>query len=108
MSTQLILYPQYYAGYDFNVSTYNQFIANGSLFTNLNATNLHSTTFSDPWIDVIIAQPASIVNTWYRFRTLSGGGGGWGEVSPPQVALNSLVADSDACEISIILSLRAR
>ncbi len=90
MSTQLILYPQYNAGYDFNVSTYNQFIVNGSLFTNLNATNLHSTTFSTPYQDVVFSAPATVVNTWYRFRTIAGGAT-WGEVSPPQSASNSLV-----------------
>tara|TARA_R110002020_G_scaffold55316_1_gene153636 strand:- start:3071 stop:5884 length:2814 start_codon:yes stop_codon:yes gene_type:complete len=90
MSTQLILYPQYYNGFNSTSSTYNQFVVNGSFFTNLNSTDLHSTTYIVPYQSAMYSQPPSIVNTWYRFTT-TGGGATWGAVTAPQEALNNLV-----------------
>jgi hypothetical protein len=89
MSTQLILYPQFYNGFNSTSSTYNQFVVNGSFFTNLNATSLHSTTYIVAYVDAMYAQPPSILNTWYRFTT--SGGATWGAVTAPQQALNNLV-----------------
>ena len=89
MSTQLILYPQYYNGFNSTSSTYNQFVVNGGVFTGLNSTDLHSTTFIVPYQSAMYSQPPSIVNTWYRFTT--SGGATWGAVTAPQEALNNLV-----------------
>jgi hypothetical protein len=90
MSTQLILYPQYYQGFSSTSSTYNQFVVNGSYFTGLNSTDLHNTAYSLPYVDAMYSQPPSTVNTWYRFTTV-GGGATWGAVAAPQSALNDLL-----------------
>ena len=75
MSVQLILYPQVYnSQYNAISSTANQFIVNGGSFNGFNLTT--STDIgSGPYIlNAIIATPASIPNTWYRFRSTTGSG----------------------------------
>ena len=45
MSTQLILYPQYYQGFSSTANpTFNEYVVNGINFTGLDSTNLHNTT----------------------------------------------------------------
>jgi hypothetical protein len=90
MSTQLILYPQYYNGFSSTSSIYNQFVVNGAFFTGLNSTDLHNTAYSLPYVDAMYAQPPSIINTWYRFTTV-GGGATWGAVAAPQSAGGAVV-----------------
>ena len=81
MSTQLILYPQNYDGFnDISLPVFNEYIVNGINFLGLVSTPLHSTTAGYPSQDAIINAPPSIVNTWYRYVTI---GGPWGGVAPP-------------------------
>ena len=88
MSTQLILYPQNYEGFnDISFPIFNEYIVNGIDFLALPATPLHSTTAGYPSEDAIINAPPLIVNTWYRYKT---SGAPWGAVGPPLGALGDL------------------
>ena len=88
MSTQLILYPQNYQGFnDISLPVFNEYIVNGIDFLNLSSAPLHSTTAGYPSEDAIINAPPSIVNTWYRYRT---SGSPWGSVAPPLGASGNL------------------
>jgi len=85
MSTQLILYPQNYDGFnDISLPVFNEYIVNGINFFGFVAppagVPLHSTTAGYPSEDAIINAPPLIVNTWYRYVT---SGGPWGTVAPP-------------------------
>ena len=81
MSTQLIIYPQNYSGYQ---STFTflgvEYIVNGINFSALSATTLYNTADPYPSEDAILNSPPLIVNTWYRYTTT---GAPWGLVAPP-------------------------
>ena len=68
MSLQLTLYPQNHEGYSSSFSTgaSSQWIVDGINFNTINTSA--SITNSGTVADIITAQPASIVNTWYRAR----------------------------------------
>ena len=88
MSTQLILYPQNYNGFnDISVPVLNEYIVNGIDFIALSSTTLHNTTAGYPSEDAIINSPPSIINTWYRYTTT---GSPWGNVSPPLGVANDV------------------
>jgi hypothetical protein len=79
MSVQLILYPQ-------SLLHNQQFIVDGINFTNIAAA--YSTSSATPAQDVITNNPPSIVNTWYSYYTVAGGG--WGAVAQPSVTTGTL------------------
>ena len=88
MSTQLILYPQNYQGFnDISLPVFNEYIVNGINFTALSSTTLYNTTAGYPSGDAITNSPPSIVNTWYRYTTT---GGVWGVVVAPSVSAGRL------------------
>ena len=92
MSVQLIVYPQNYEG-QFNAysSTQSEFLSNGIFFTGLNASPLFSSASNNVSLDIINSAPASISNTWYRFRATGAG------TSPtPTVSSGNLVLSSSA------------
>ena len=93
MSTQLILYPQYYNGFNPTVtSVFNEYLVNRVNFTGLNSTTLHNTTSVTPSQDAILNSPPSILGNWYRFTTT---GSPWGNVTAPAVTSNNLVLSQD-------------
>ena len=79
MSVQLVLYPQA------KLIT-NEFLVDGLNFTNIAAA--YSTSSATPAQDVITNNPPSIVNTWYTYYTIAGGG--WGAVAQPSVTTGTL------------------
>ena len=81
MSVQLILYPQ-------RQNTTNQFLVDGINFTTI--ASAYATSSAAPLQDSIINNPPSIVNTWYSYKTIAGGGGGWGAVAQPSVTTGTL------------------
>jgi hypothetical protein len=89
MSTQLILYPQYYQGFSSTATpSFNEYVVNGINFTGLNSTTLHNTTQPHPPQDAIANSPASILGNWYRYTTT---GGDWGAVTAPALAAGSVL-----------------
>ena len=79
MSVQLVLYPQA------KLIT-NEFLVDGIRFTNIAAA--YNTSSATPAQDVITNNPPSIVNTWYTYYTIAGGG--WGAVAQPSVTTGTL------------------
>ena len=89
MSTQLILYPQYYKGFSSTATpSFNEYVVNGINFTGLNSTTLHNTTATNPTQDAITNSPASVLGNWYRFTTT---GAPWGVVTAPILALGGSI-----------------
>jgi len=94
MSTQLILYPQYYQGFSSTANpSFNQYVVNGINFTGLDSTTLHNTTQPHPSQDAITNSPASILGNWYRYTTT---GGDWGAVTAPALAASSILLSVNA------------
>ena len=93
MSVQLILYPQSYGG-QFNTisSSPSEAVVNGISFINLNSSNTYTSTASNPYLDTVTNEPASIINTWYRFRK--------GSLAYPTVSLGDVTLVGDSSEIS--------
>ena len=76
MSIQLILFPQNYNGYSYTTSTNNQWIVDGTNFTSMNSSAScdSNAVLSLAPLECINAENVSsgiIVNTWYRFRTIT-------------------------------------
>ena len=64
MSTQLILYPQYYQGFNSINFTANEFIVDDINFITIDGSTSYSTSGS---IDNhLYTTPPAIINTWYR------------------------------------------
>ena len=90
MSVQLILYPQNYNGsYNEISSSPTEFIVNGINFNNLGDTTAYTSSTSPPYVDTLTNEPATIPNTWYRFRNNTGGTPNY-----PSVVLGSLILES--------------
>ena len=91
MSVQLIVYPQSYNGfYNAMSSSPSEVIVNGISFTNLdNSTSYDSSDTVNIPLDVLINEPPTIVNTWYRFRGI-----GSGTPNLPVVLAGDLVLNS--------------
>ena len=91
MSVQLIVYPQSYNGAYNAISTSStEFLVNGINFNGLNSTATYQSNGNyPPYQDVLDNEPASIPNTWYRFRVD-------GVVAYPIVSGGNLVLDSIA------------
>jgi hypothetical protein len=88
MSTQLILYPQYYQGFSSTATpTFNEYIVNGINFTGLDSTTLHNTTAIHPSQDAITGEHPYALGNWYRYTTT---GGDWGAVTAPALAAGSI------------------
>ena len=88
MSVQLIVYPQSYNGsYNAVASSSTEFLVNGINFNNLVNTGTYQSAANPPYQDVLDNAPASILNTWYRFRLD-------GVVAYPSVSAGSLVLNS--------------
>ena len=88
MSVQLIVYPQSFQG-QFNPLSGNatEFVVNGLKFVGLNSTT--STDATGTPTQLLMSNPPSIVNTWYRFRSTSSG-----TPSMPTESNGDLVLDS--------------
>ena len=72
MSTQLILYPQNYNGYNSTMGvTSSEFVIDGINFTSINAST--SATSSSGLDQYLSTTPPAIINTWYRWRSSDGG-----------------------------------
>ena len=91
MSVQLIVYPQSYNGtYNAFSSSSTEFLVNGINFNGLNSTETYQSNGNyPPYQDVLDTAPASIPNTWYRFRVD-------GVVAYPIVSGGNLILDSIA------------
>ena len=88
MSVQLIVYPQNYDGQSTAISNSpTEFLVNGINFNNLNSAPTYQSAVNPPYQDVFNNAPASIPNTWYRFRLN-------GVVAYPSVSAGSLVLNS--------------
>ena len=75
MSVQLIVYPQNYDGtYNAISSSPTEFLVNGISFAGMDSANSYDTTnTSNIPLDVLTNAPPIIVNTWYRYRSISSG-----------------------------------
>ena len=74
MSVQLIVYPQNYDGQSTAISSSpTEFLVNGINFANLDSTPAYTSSSSPPYVDTLTNEPATISNTWYRFRNTTGG-----------------------------------
>ena len=91
MSVQLIVYPQNNDGtYNVLSGSPTEFLVNGITFNGLNSTQTYQSNGNyPPYQDVLDNAPASIPNTWYRFRVD-------GVVAYPLEASGNLVLDSIA------------
>tara|TARA_R110002167_G_scaffold80217_1_gene220524 strand:- start:10412 stop:13114 length:2703 start_codon:yes stop_codon:yes gene_type:complete len=91
MSVQLIVYPQNNDGtYNVLSGSPTEFLVNGITFNGLNSTATYQSNGNyPPYQDVLDNAPASIPNTWYRFRVD-------GVVAYPLEASGNLVLDSIA------------
>ena len=88
MSVQLIVYPQSYDGsYNAISSSPSEALVNGISFTNLdNSTSYDSPHPSNIPLDVLTNAPPIIVNTWYRYRSIT-----FGTPNLPDVVTGNLV-----------------
>ena len=85
MSTQLVVYPQYYAGYNtVSVPQLSQWAVNGFDFSGVGSAVVFSTGSINPWGQSIASSPPAILGDWYVFHTNTTGGN-WGTISPPSV-----------------------
>ena len=90
MSVQLIVYPQNYNGsYNEISSSPTEFIVNGINFNNLGDTTAYTSSSSPPYVDTLTNEPATIPNTWYRFRNNTGGTPNY-----PSLVAGSLILES--------------
>ena len=90
MSVQLIVYPQNYNGsYNEISSSPTEFIVNGINFNNLGDTTAYTSSSSPPYVDTLTNEPATIPNTWYRFRNNTGGTPNY-----PSLVSGSLILES--------------
>ncbi len=79
MSVQLILFPQI-------AWESSNFAVDGINFTNI--VSAYATSSITPAQDTIINSPPSLVNSWYSYYTIAGGG--WGAVAQPSVTTGTL------------------
>ena len=91
MSVQLIVYPQNTDGtYNVLSGSPTEFLVNGISFNDLNLTATYQSNGNyPPYQDILNNAPASIPNTWYRFRVD-------GLVAYPIEAFGNLILDSIA------------
>jgi hypothetical protein len=92
MSTQLILYPQYYKGFNSINFTANQFVVDGINFTTMDSSASYSTTGSID--DHLYTTPPAIINTWYRWRSTDAGTPAFPVKSGSNLILNAVAPSS--------------
>ena len=77
MSVQLILYPQNYNGqYNLVSAQAEERLVDGIIFGSINTSGTYSTSSANPIITSIVngyVSGASIINTWYRYRSTGSG-----------------------------------
>tara|TARA_B100000795_G_C22804491_1_gene443958 strand:+ start:1845 stop:4607 length:2763 start_codon:yes stop_codon:yes gene_type:complete len=70
MSVQLILQPQNVQGFSNDISVINgEMIVNGSSFSGVNNATGYTTAATSPFQDVLDNAPATVPNTWYKFKS---------------------------------------
>ena len=90
MSVQLIVYPQSFEGqYNEISSSPTEFLVNGINFANLDSAPAYTSSTSPPYVDTLTNEPATIPNTWYRFRNNTGGTPNY-----PSLVSGSLILES--------------
>ena len=73
MSVQLIVFPQSYDGQFNSTSTIaNEFVVDGTNFNTINTSSSYDTYANNSILDTLTNAPPSIINTWYRYRNVSG------------------------------------
>jgi hypothetical protein len=99
MSTQLILYPQSFNGQVSSTFTptppTQDFLANAQQFFYVGSASLYNSADSNPPTAAIIANPPTIVSSFYRYTTL-GGSPLWQDVTAPTVTNQNLVLSFNA------------
>jgi len=91
MSVQLILYPQNTSGQYNQISINpNEFVVNGINFTGLGSASSRDSAAANIYTDVLTNAPPSIINTWYRFRSTTGGSPALPTVSSGNAVFNSI------------------
>ena len=75
MSTQLVIFPQFHNGRHGLFSTNpNEFVVNGITFAALSTgSSYDSPNITTPTLDVMTNAPPTVANTWFRYRTTTGG-----------------------------------
>ena len=74
MSVQLIVFPQSFNGQFSSIaSTANDFIVDGINFNTINTSGTYDSSASNAILDSLTNAAPSVVNTWYRFRSISSG-----------------------------------
>jgi hypothetical protein len=92
MSTQLIIYPQYYQGFSgINITT-NEFIVDGSLFTHIDSSVTYST--SGTIDDHLFTIAPGLINVWYRWRSTATGTPAFPVTSGTNLILNAVAPSS--------------
>ena len=66
MSTQLIIYPQYYQGFNSINITTNEFVVDGLNFNHMDSSTTYTSSGSID--DHLYTTPPGLINTWYRWR----------------------------------------
>ena len=96
MSVQLILYPQTFNGQFNAISTNpNEFLVNGINFNGLSTTGSYDSA-TPAQSAILAAQPPTIVNLWYRFRTKYSGTPALPTNTSGALALNSVVGNNQS------------
>tara|TARA_R100000781_G_scaffold24413_1_gene18083 strand:- start:2481 stop:5213 length:2733 start_codon:yes stop_codon:yes gene_type:complete len=96
MSVQLILYPQTFNGQFNAISTNpNEFLVNGINFNGLSTAGSYDST-SPAQSAILAAQPPTVVNSWYRFRTTYSGTPALPTNTSGALALNSVVGNNQS------------
>ena len=73
MSVQLIVFPQSYDGqFNSTSTTANEFVVDGTNFNTINTSSSYDTYANNSILDTLTNAPPSIINTWYRYRNVSG------------------------------------
>ena len=91
MSVQLIVYPQNYNGfYNAISSSPSEVIVNGINFSNVNNSTTYTSSPPTPYIDTLTNEPPAITNTWYRFRSGTGGNPAFPLVVTGDIVLNAV------------------
>ena len=91
MSVQLIVYPQNYNGfYNAISSSPSEVIVNGINFSNVNNSTTYTSSPPIPYIDTLTNEPPAITNTWYRFRSGTGGNPAFPLVVTGDIVLNAV------------------
>ena len=91
MSVQLIVYPQSFNGVFNAISgSSTELIVNGINFAGIDNTSTFTATSATPYLDVITYGFPSVVNTWYRYRSIISGAPAFPVSNGTNVVLDSL------------------